>query len=350
MKARFQKLGSVVLVAALFFLAMVASFAAPTNAQTVSQSAGAAAIFGGTNLNLTLPVTTGNAIVVFEWFGTQSTPCNYIATPTDSVGNTFHALGSCLADQSFGAMEAFDTNTSSTASDTVKCKWNAYASGNVIACYAFVVSSPGTIKLAATGTGTGSTAFTAPFSAPAYSLILATAGVQLNCAPASISPGWSAYIPSSACSNGFGMTGEYYNLGSSGAAVDGAMGLPRTSVWAELAVQISTPAIITTSTSTTSTSYSTTIVGWLAPDAAHFSATYIIIIFPLAGMVVMLVPFMMFNKPEEVGDRAIYPALFGFTIGGAAADLGTNSNTPLTVPFAFVFVSALLLFLWWWDS
>ena len=98
----------------------------------------------------------------------------------------------------------------------------------------------------------------------------------------------------------------------------------------------------------TTTTITSTIVGWLVPDAAHFSNTLIIFIFPLAGMVIVsMFPFMFHRK----GDTVVYFALTGLFLGTILSDLsvnGTASNN--AVPFAVIVVSGLLIFLWWWNS
>jgi hypothetical protein len=59
---------------------------------------------------------------------------------------------------------------------------------------------------------------------------------------------------------------------------------------------------------------------------------------------------MMFQKNHQIGDKAIYPALFGLLVGSGAADLSINGLAVANVPFADLIVAGLLLFLWWWDS
>lgn len=186
------------------------------------------------------------------------------------------------------------------------------------------------------------------FTASPNSLLLGMAGIELYCQTVGLGgSGFNLYTPGSACGTFFyGLSGESYEVGSGGVTTFYPMTLGQGgAIWNELVVQIAAP-----STTTTTTAYTATITGWLTPDAAHFSNTYLLIILPLAGMVFGLMPFMMFQRNEEIGDKAIYPSLFGLFAGSLFADLTTTTNSVLQVPFAIILTVGLLLFLWWWGS
>jgi hypothetical protein len=320
--------------------------------------------YGTDLLGFSLPVNAGYGIVVFEWIGgqigNQTTSCSYLMTPDDSIGNSFSAIGSCVPDGSGGAMEAYQASSATTATDTIFCNFQTNTA-QTESCYAFNVYSPGTMTELAHGTGIGNRQNTTTATATGDSLLLVTAGLQYYCS--TVVGGDSTfqqYSPPSACSaTGYqslfqsGEAGGLENIGPGGETsnfplIAGSQNL----VWSEEVVQVAPSSATSTSFSSTITStiYTATIIGWLAPDAVHWSNAYVLIIFPLAGMVVCLMPFMMFQRNAEIGDKAVFPALFGLMIGAAAADLYSNPNTPLAIPFADTFVAGLLLFFWWWDS
>jgi hypothetical protein len=90
-----------------------------------------------------------------------------------------------------------------------------------------------------------------------------------------------------------------------------------------------------------------TIIGVLAPDPAHYANSLIPMIFPLMGMVVLATIPMMFHRK---GDVVIYFALTGLLGGSVFGDMSVTGATSGYITFAQIFVAALLLFLWWWDS
>lgn len=90
-----------------------------------------------------------------------------------------------------------------------------------------------------------------------------------------------------------------------------------------------------------------TITGWLVPDAAHFSNTFLIFIYPLAGMVILSMFPLMFKRK---GDIMVYFALGGLFLGTLISDLSVSGSSTNAVPFAIIFVAGLLIFLWWWNS
>lgn len=125
---------------------------------------------------------------------------------------------------------------------------------------------------------------------------------------------------------------------------------------------LSVSAIITTTTTTVTSIitssfttisgtvyvYSTTsVIGWLMPDSAHFSNSLLLTIFPLMGMVlVVMIPKMFHRK----GDVVVYFALGGLFLGSILADMSTNNSPTNAVPFGIIVTIGILLFCWWWNS
>jgi hypothetical protein len=338
-----------VLVVVALFLASFAFFGMGTtvHAQTLNDMTSGTAN-STRKLNVTLSVPTGDGIVILEYIGPQSGPCSYPLTPTDSAGNTFTAIGSCVYDGGVSAaMEAYGTTSNvGSGSDTVTCKFASNT--DFESCYVFDVSSAGSYSIAGWNRGYNSLFNVTQFTSEPYSLLLATVGIEVACGAVSMQRGWSSYGPSSACYSGYGMAGSWALSGSTGLTTTASLGGSNGNVlWAEIVVEVNPPP---PSSTTTSTSYSTTITGWLVPSSTNFANTYILIIFPLAGMVLFEFPFFLVKDPTTIGDKAIFPALLGLSLGSAAADLATNGTAVLQVPFADVLVAMMLTFLWWWDS
>lgn len=323
-----------------------------TTTPTISQSFAATGT-GVTVLSVNIPVAplSGDAIVVFEWFGTTgngNTACNFILTPSDSQGQAWGAIGNCQKDTLTGGMRAFSVASySSNQPDTVNCNFGG-PNSQIESCYVFDISSPGTITLIGSASGSSRTIQLSgnPLTALPNSLELAAAGIEAFCQPVGVGAGFSGYNPSSACSaSAFGLSGEYIITGAGGVSSNFPMTIGQNCAWAELVVQVAQPTIVTTTTIFTGT-----VVGWLAPDPTHFSNTLILIILPLMGMVFGIFPFTLGKRPQDVGDRAIFPALIGLTLGSALADLSVSNASVLQIPFADVLMAAVLAFLWWWQS
>lgn len=325
---------------AFMSLAPPASAASPSLAQLTGGSAASTASITSTLSS----VTAGDAIFVVQFFAGEVSPCNYMKTPTDGLSNNYRSLG-CVADGSFGAHQEWYAS-SGAGTVNVNCNWQPNA--DFEACYVFDVVSPGAVNLLGTAKGFG-TSMGLAFNAAGGALILNTVSLDGDCETVGtfgfINPVPTVYNPGNEC-----FLGTYGLSGSSQVASAGAdqwyMTTTKQTQWTEFVVQIQQQVAPVTTT----TIYTATVTGWLVPDAAHFANTYILVILPLAGMVFALMPFMMFQRPVEIGDKAIYPALSGFAAGATLADVGVNGTTGNQVPFAFIFVAALLVFLWWWNS
>lgn len=358
------------LLVALMVVALAVAASAPeasaANPAIVQQTGNVAT--GATSISLTLDgVQSGDAIVVFEYFGTApGVVCNYILTPTDSLSNAYRSLG-CTVDGAYGGQAAYYVQSSPVGpADAVKCNFQPNA-GLSQACYAFDVSNPASnIFVVDTGTGTGGSTAQVPVlvSAQANSLLLATVGFTGFChgvttagqSPSGIAP--FNYNPASACTQGYstsnGLSGSSVSTVAAGSyqwVMDPPLLCPPGEVcnssiataWSLVVVQVPGPAALTTSTS-----YSNTITGWLVPDSAHFSASLILMIYPLMGLVAGTTVAKMFRL---TGDLGVYFALGGLTAGAFIADLPVTSSTqPLLIPFAYGVVAALLTFLYWWNS
>jgi hypothetical protein len=338
---------------AFALLEMAAPASAATN-PTLASSNGTSGL-AQTLLEVSLATGNNDSLVVYEWVGIVfgNNACSYISPPTDSNTNTWSAVGSCVADANGGAMEAFAaTGNPSNDTDSINCNYGG-PNSLIESCYAFDIKNPGTITLFNYAIGQNENAMGVPLStAAANSLLLQTAGIEFFCGTVTPYSAATIYIPASACDTPgnpqfqYGMAGTYAEIGAGGLTTSSLMYASQSQiVWVEIVVQIAAPT-----TTTTTTQYTATITGFLAPDAAHISNSMTLFIYPLAGMIVMLVPLMMFQKPREIGDKAIYPCLFGLLVGAAAADLSTGTGTALQVPFADLIVAALMLFLWWWSS
>lgn len=344
MKTKKRYLGLFLLLCLSFF-AIFSPASGLTNPTVHSSNASTGQT--ATAITVSLGTLASDSLVVIEWAGPFSN-CTFIQTPTDSNANTWVAIGSCI-DGNGGPMEAFKVaSNSATATDTVTCN---FVTGTFAeACYAFDVNNPGAITLLASAMGSSNTMKTTPAAASSNALLLQTAGLQYYCQSLVGGFDFQQYIPSSDCTTFFtslyGLAGGYTLIPTGGATTSSQMVAGQVMVWSELVVQIAaaTPA------SSTSTSYTATIVGWLTPDSAHFANTYILIIFPLIGLVIGLLPFTMFQRNEEIGDKAILPALFGLLVGAIAADLSVSPTIQFQVPFAFIVVIAMLIFLYWWNQ
>ena len=353
-----------VLAAALMVGLVLAAFlpaVALTN-PTVYSSTGFAAQ-GASVLPLSLSVRAGDGLVVFEWIGVvlSGNPCTSIFAPSDSNLNTWAAIGLCVVDGNGGAMLVYQVaSATATGMDTVNCNFqgpNSY----VESCYAFDVSGGGAITGLASGAGNSNRPQTAAVPAASNSLLLQVVGIQFYCQSVVGGSTFQQFIPSSVCNSGggsfsnYGLAGGYVEIPTGGLVTGSQLILGQVAIWSEAVVQVapagsSTTTTSSTSTTTTSIVYTATVTGWLTPDSAHFANTLVLVILPLAGFVFGLLPLMMFQKPKEIGDKAIYPSLFGMLAGSLVADLTVNGLTELQVPFAFIVVEALLLFLWWWNS
>lgn len=363
-KDRLFSIGAVAAMSLALLLALAPPGSA-ANPALVQQTGGIGA--GVTTITLNLgSLSSGDAIIAFEYFQTSVTPCSYLLAPTDTVHNTWRTLG-CQVDGAFGAQAVYYVQASGAGpSDAVTCNFATSGALTTEACYVFDVSNPaGTITLADTGTGTGGYTVQVPVlvSANSNSLLLATVGYTGGChgvtasgqSPSGINP--IIYNPASQCSQGttsYGMSGSYVATVAAGSYqwVMDPVSCPScggggsiSPAWSLMVVQIPGPAAITTSTS-----YSNTVVGWLAPDSAHFANSLILMIYPLMGLVVGTTIAKMFRI---MGDVGVYFALGGLTAGAFLADLPTTNspaNYPLLIPFAYGFVAALLTFLYWWNS
>lgn len=327
---------------------------------SISQTSGSSGS-GVTALTATFgTVGAGDTIVVFEYFGAQTYPpaCQSILKPTDSLGNTYRPLG-CTLDSTGGAQAAYFVQASGTgSSDTITCNYGS-SIGTVESCYAFDVSSPaGAATVLTSGTGLNDQV-PVLVSAQSNSVLLATVGYTYVChsatftgqVPSGLSP--LAYSPSNECgtygSDQFGLTGTYVVTGQAGtyqwtmdpATTGGGGGV--TAAWSLIVVQVPGPSALVTSTS-----YSSTVVGWLVPDSAHFSNSLLLMTIPLAGLVFGMMFAWIFSLR---GDLGVYFALGGLTLGSLLTDLPVNSSsTALGIPFAYTIVSGLLTFLYWWNS
>lgn len=346
-----------IFMSALCLLMGLGLFSIPAHAATAPTIANSTA---GSNISstlipLTLAPSSGDSLVVFEWIGPvfSGVSCPLLLPPVDSSSNSWSSLGGCITDGNAGQLEVFITNSTATGTDTINCN---FGSNTVIdSCYAIDVASPGSASLLASNTGTGTPirigSGTSMFTGAPNSLLLGMAGIQFYCQTVGLGGiGFVNYIPPSSCTSvgsfSYGLSGKYFSVGSGGLTTFFPMTTGQGGItWSEMVVQIAAPSVITTTTVNTAT-----VTGWLAPDATHLSNTLVLFIFPLAGMIFMFIPIMMFQKNQEIGDKAIYPALFGLTVGSAAADLLTGSAASAFIPFADVFVCVLLLFLWWWNS
>jgi hypothetical protein len=343
----------------VFVLAFALSLVPVTHAAnpSITQTSGSVGS-GVTSLSLSFTsVAAGDSIVVFEYYGAQTYPsaCNAIQAPTDTLGNNWRSLG-CTADSTGGAQSIYFVQSSNTGADTVSCNY-APSLGTTESCYAFDVASPnGPASVLVAGTGLNSQV-PVSVNANSNSVLLATVGYTFVChsatysgqVPSGLLP--SPYSPPSECgspASNSGLTGTSVITGNSGEyqwtmdPVIGGGGGGVTAAWSLVVVQVPGPAA-----TITMTAYTATITGWLVPDAAHFSNALLLIILPLGGLSFgALIPAMFRRK----GDIAVYFALGGLTAGSLLADLPANSNNQPAVPLAFVFVAALLTFLYWWNS
>ena len=361
---RRQRLFSIAAVGAMVFalaFALVPN-ASAANPAIVQQTGNYGAGVSSLSVNLG-SLSAGDSIIVFEYFQTAAAPCTFNLTPTDGVGNTFRSFG-CIIDGAGGAQTAYYVQSSGAGpSDSVSCNFSPSGTFTTEACYVFDVSNPaGAPTVLDTGTGTGGITAQIPVlvSASANSILLATVGFTGFChsvtpigqVPSGINP--ITYNPSGECTQGttsFGLSGSWVGTVAAGSyqwvmdPVQVSNGGGYVSpAWSVMVVQIPGIASITTSTS-----YSATLVGWLAPDAAHFSASLMLMVYPLMGLVAGTTIAKMFRF---VGDTGVYFALGGLTSGSFLADLpvaGSPSFTNL-IPFAYGFVAALLTFLYWWNS
>jgi hypothetical protein len=357
---KLDRLASILTVVALTIGAF--AFSAPAHAVTVptiSQSYAATGV-SVTTLPVVIPVAPlhGDALVVFEWWGTNNNPCNYVLPPTDSQSQSWGALGNCQVDGlGVSGMQAFAVASySSNQPDTVNCNYGGPNTA-IEACYVFDVATPGVITLLGSAKGYSNIIQLPgnPLTAQPYSLILATAGMETACQAVAVGSTvgfggggqfFNPYSPASACYPvPFGMSGEWIQTGAGGISTNFNMGTTLQVIWNELVVQVAQPTVVTTTTN-----YSATVVGWLVPDSKHFSNTLILIILPLMGMVFGIFPFTLGRRPSQVGDRVIFPALIGLTLGSALADLTVSNTSVLQIPFADIVVAAALAFLWWWNS
>ena len=119
-----------------------------------------------------------------------------------------------------------------------------------------------------------------------------------------------------------------------------------TAVFVFLALFLTAPSTFASATTSTITN-TVTVVGWLVPDATHFANTYLVLIFPLVGLVIFEMPLMMFHRK---GDIAVYAALGGMLAGSILSDLSSNGASTQATPFAIIVVAGILLFLWYWNS
>jgi hypothetical protein len=345
------------LAISLAFLLLVPT--AHATAASITQTGGNAGV-GVQKLSVSLSsVSQGDAIVVFEYFEVTLSSCGLIQTPTDSQSNNWVSLG-CVVDGGQGVQSAFYVRSASISGvDTVSCNWLP-SSGTVEACYVFDVANPaGNPSVVDTGTGTGGVTAQVPVlaSAPDNSILLATVGYTGFChsptvigqVPEGLSP--FVYNPPSECALSFGLSGSWVSTQTTGTFqwvmdphVPSGGGGQISPAWNLMVVEVpGVPSI------TTSTSYATTITGWLAPDSAHFSSSLALMTFPLMGMVFAMTFVKIFGGRGDIG---VTFSLAGLTIGTIMADLpsGTVTSTTFLIPFAYILVAALLTFLYWWNS
>ena len=91
-----------------------------------------------------------------------------------------------------------------------------------------------------------------------------------------------------------------------------------------------------------------TITGWLVPDGTHFGNSMILAILPMGVMVFMT--WVVKGAFGVEGDIGVYFALAGLLAGTVLSDLSASGSNTNAVPFADIFVVALLFFLYWWNS
>ncbi len=331
------------------FLPLLIPASALTN-PTVASSAGSASSFANT-ITLTLPTTKTDSLIVFEWIGfLLATPCTSLLIPADSNTNSWTQVGNCQADQVGGATIAYSVaSNSQSGNDTINCNFSG-PNTNEESCYAFDISSAGTITLLGSASGYSTTAALASgATASGNSLILQTVGIETYCQSVVGGVGFQQYIPASACfvsgSNAYGMAGGFTLVGNGGGTSQWPVLIGQQAVWSYLVVQVAAATV-----TTTTTSYTQTIIGWLVPDFTHLNNTLILIMMPLGGLAMMLFIPLLFQKPEEIGDRGVYLGLFGLTVGAAFGDITAGSTAANWIPFADIFIGGLMLFLWWWNS
>lgn len=231
-----------VIIFALLSSFIVTSFAV-TPAISLTQGGKGNAI---KSLSFVSNTPAGNAIIVVEWLGTVPNPCNYIATPNDTAGDTFNSFA-CVQDGNSGAIRGYYVNSSvGSVTNTINCRWAANNT-HIGACYVFTVSNPGTITEPKTNIGLGTGISVASFTPSTSSLILAVAGIQTFCQAVGVTSasgmgsGYTAFSPASECySTPYGLSGEWSQSNFIGplAPTTAAMTLSNSGVWSEIVIQI----------------------------------------------------------------------------------------------------------------
>ena len=110
-------------------------------------------------------------------------------------------------------------------------------------------------------------------------------------------------------------------------------------VLAFLSVGLASPAFATTTT---------TIIGWLAPDGAHFNSGIPVLMWAMLGVAL----FTIVGRAMDLhGDVVVTLALLGLVLGSLMGMLSLgNSTIGNSLPFALPVVAGADLVLWLWQG
>ena len=91
----------------------------------------------------------------------------------------------------------------------------------------------------------------------------------------------------------------------------------------------------------------TTIIGWLVPDGAHWNNGIAAMLFPIIGVALFSIMARLLDQP---GDMVVTFSLVGLTMGALVGMLSINASSSNVIPFAMPVVAAIDLVLWLWQG